>query len=54
MIFDKELTPAKAEEVLLRYLSDPELLKERSSNALKAAFPEAAAAFLEAVQKQQQ
>ena len=51
MIYDKELTPAKAEEVLLRYLNDPELLKERSAKALKAAYPGAAGAFLKAVER---
>ena len=47
MISDKELTPAAAEETILRHLNNPELLKERSANALKAACPNAAAAFLE-------
>ena len=50
MISDKELTPAKAEEVLLRYLNDPELLKAKSANALKSACPGAAAAFLKETQ----
>lgn len=54
MILDKELTAAGAAEVIQRYLTDPEALKQGSANALKAAYPGAARAFLEqteAVQK---
>ena len=49
-VSDKEFTKERASEILTRHLSDPALGKKREEAAKKAAFPEAAAAFLKHIE----
>ena len=49
-VSDKEFTKERASEILTRHLSDPSLGKKREEAAKKAAFPQAAAAFLKHIE----